>query len=215
MQPTSQAIAKALLSIKAVGFKPDDPITFKSGIISPVYVDNRKFPYHPTEWKQVIDGFSEIIATKSLDFEVIAGIETAGIPHSSALGYATHTPSVFVRKKIKDHGTKSRVEGGEVAAKKVLLIEDLVTTGGSSLAGVEALRAEEAIVTDLLCIVTYGFDEATENFSKANVKLHTLTTFEVILDEAVNQKVLTQEQKKIVSDWFTDPHGWAKRHGHA
>src|SRR5689334_20369405 len=115
-------IAKTLLDIKAVGFALEKPITFKSGIISPVYVDNRRFPFFPKQWKEVIKGFAALSEAKKLQFDVIAGIETAGIPHSAALGFFLQKPSVFVRKAAKDHGTKKMIEGGDVKGKKVLLI---------------------------------------------------------------------------------------------
>ncbi len=208
-----QQVAQAILQIGAVGFKPRQPLTFKSGIISPVYVDNRRFPFHPEAWQVVIDGFQALIDDQQLDFDVIAGIETAGIPHSAALGFAMQRPSVFVRKKIKDHGTKSRVEGGTVTGKKVVLLEDLVTTGGSSLAGVEALRADGAVVEDCLIIVDYGFKEAQQAFAKAQVALHALTSFPVILAEAEARNLLNNEDKKLVENWLSDPWGWGKRHG--
>jgi orotate phosphoribosyltransferase len=214
MSTLETTVAQALLRIGAVGFKPENPITFKSGIISPVYVDNRRFPFYPTEWKLVIEGFQNLVAKDKIDFDVLAGIETAGIPHSAALGYAMNQPSVFVRKKVKDHGTKSRIEGGLVKGKKVLLLEDLVTTGGSSLAGVEALREDGASVKDCLIIVSYGFKEATTAFAKAGVKLHALSNFSVILEEALKQNLFTPKQKVILEDWFQDPWGWGKRHGY-
>jgi orotate phosphoribosyltransferase len=209
-----EAIAEILLEIGAVGFKPHQPITFKSGLVSPVYVDNRRFPFHPQAWKQVIDGFVSVIEQEKIDFSIIAGIETAGIPHSAALGYRLEKPSVFVRKKVKDHGTKSRIEGGAVASQRVLLIEDHVTTGGSSLAGVEALREDTADVTDCLSITSYEFKEADEAFEKAGVKLHTLTTFPTILEVALAKKIFGETEKEIISDWLRDPAGWAGRHGH-
>ena len=110
-------------------------------------------------------------------------------------------PSVFVRKQVKDHGTKKMIEGGSVAGKRVLLIEDVVSAGCSSLAGVSTLRAEGAIVDDCLVILSYGFDEAKEGFEKANVRLHTLTSFPVILEEAKKQKILNTDGLKIVEDW--------------
>src|SRR5262245_26696238 len=173
---TPTQIARILLEIGAVGFSPQQPVVFKSGLLSPVYVDNRRLPYWPAQWKVVLDGFQTLIRDTALPFDVIAGIETAGIPHSAALGYALEQPSVFVRKQAKDHGTRSRVEGGPVREKRVLLVEDLVTTGGSSLLGVEALRQDGAQVTDCLAIVSYGFRQATEAFQAADVRLHTLTS---------------------------------------
>ena len=142
-------------------------------------------------------------------FDVMAGIETAGIPHSSALAYVLQKPSVFVRKKPKEHGLKSKIEGGEVAGKHVLLIEDLVTTGGSSLAGVEALRQARAKVTDCLVIVNYGFPESQNAFQKAKIKLHTLTSFPVILQEAIKAGKINTKGKDIIEQWLQNPYEWS------
>jgi orotate phosphoribosyltransferase len=206
-------VAQALLNIGAVGFKPKEPVTFKSGIVSPVYCDNRKFPFHPNEWRKVIEGFKHLIVKEKIEADVIAGVEAAGIPHSAALGFFMDTPSVFVRKEAKDHGLKKRVEGGDVTGKKVALVEDLVSTGSSSLSVIEALRNEGAVVNDLIVIVTYGFKESEEAFEKANVKLHALTSFLIILDEALAMNKFTSEEKSIIEDWFKDPHGWRGRQG--
>src|SRR5258708_40166800 len=140
-------IASSLLEIGAFKFQPAKPLTYKFGLKAPVYVDNRCFPFYPAHWRKVIKGFNNLIQKNSLSFDVVAGIETAGIPHSAALGFFLQKSSAFVRKQTKDHGTKKRVEGGDVTGKKVLLIEDHITTGGSSLSGVEALRNEVGIVT--------------------------------------------------------------------
>ena len=204
----AQQIAQALLHIGAVGFCVEDPITFTSGIKAPVYVDNRRFPFWPAEWHLVIDAFVQKIKDENLTFDIIAGIETAGIPHSSALAYVLQKPSVFVRKKPKEHGTKSKIEGGNVQGKKVLLIEDLVTTGGSSLAGVEALRAEGAQVTDCLVIVTYEFSESQAAFNDAQVQLRALTSFPVILQEAKQAGKITPAEKQTIEQWLSNPHEW-------
>ena len=208
---TEKDVAKALLSIGAVGFTLDKPITYKSGIKAPVYCDNRTFPSHPNEWKTVIAGFSSIIREKGLAPDVIAGVESAGIPHSAALGYEMNIPSVFVRKQEKEHGTKKLIEGGDVAGKKVLLIEDLVTTGGSSLRAVSALRGAGAIVTDVLVIVTYAFPESVAAFVEADVRLHSLTSFPAILQEAIVQTKLSDADARVVIDWTQDPHSWDDR----
>lgn len=204
-------IAQSILDINAVGFTPQNPITFKSGIKSPIYIDNRIFPYYPQKWQSIINGFQNLIVSKKLNFDLIAGIATAGIPHSAALGFKLNKSSVFVRKEEKDHGTKKLVEGGNVKNKKVLLIEDLVTTGISSLKGVEALRKEGAKVSDCLVIVSYGFKESTQAFKKAKVKIHSLTNFKTILKLAFAQKKFNQKEYSLIKDWFLDPFNWAKR----
>jgi orotate phosphoribosyltransferase len=206
-------IARSLLEIGAVGFKPKEPLTFKSGIISPVYVDNRIFPSHPEKFQLVIEGFENLVKENNLDFGMVAGIAAGGIPYSAVLGYKMQKPSVFVRKEAKGHGKGKRVEGGDVAGKKILLVEDLVSTGGSSLSGVEALRSEDATISDCLIIVSYEFKEARDNFEKAKVSLHALTSFPIIFQEAVEMKIITEDVKKVVEDWLSDPHGWAGRHG--
>lgn len=204
----SEVIAGLLLEIKAIGFAPKAPIQFKSGMLSPVYVDNRTLPFFPNVWKQVVKGMAGVIKEQALTFDVIAGIETAGIPHSAALSYLLGKPSVFVRKKVKDHGTKSRIEGGAVRGKTVLLIEDHVTTGGSSLAGVTALRDAGARVTDCVSITSYGFTEAVTAFEQAEVKLHTLTDFPTILAEAERRGLIDGALRESVSVWMSDPWGW-------
>lgn len=209
----SREVAEALLAIGGVGFRPQSPITFKSGIVSPVYCDNRTFPFWPQHWAKVIRGFQALIADRSLGVDVIGGIEAAGIPHSAALGFATRLPSVFIRKEAKGHGTKKRVEGGDVAGRHVLLVEDLVTTGMSSLSGVEALRAEGAVVSDCLAIISYNFAEALEKFAEAGVRLHALTDFETVLTVALEQGVVDEPAAASVREWLGDPHGWAARHG--
>ena len=208
-----EAVAEALLAIGGVGFRLNDPITFKSGIVSPVYCDNRTFPFWPAQWKQVIGGFGKLIERKNLPFDVIGGIEAAGIPHSAALGYALGRPSIFIRKQAKEHGKRNRIEGGEVQGKRVLLVEDLVTTGSSSLSGVAALREAGATVTDCLGIISYGFSEARQAFAAAGVTLHTLTDFDAVLAGAIRRGILDAAGAAAVRDWLNDPHGWVERQG--
>ncbi len=210
---SSRQIAEALLAIDGVGFRPDAPITFKSGIKSPVYCDNRRFPFWPAEWAKVIAGFERLITEDAIVVDVVGGVEAAGIPHSAALGFAMKVPSVFIRKEPKEHGTKKRVEGGDVAGKRVVLVEDLVTTGMSSLAAVQALRDEGAVVSDCLAIISYGFPEAVEMFAKAGVTLHTTTDFATVLEVAEEHSKIDGAAAAVVSDWLRDPRGWAARRG--
>lgn len=201
MNDIAQQIAQALLDIRAVVFTPEAPITFKSGIVSPIYVDNRRLPYEPEAWHRVITGFRNAIALNTLEFDVIAGIETGGIPHSAALAFSLRRPSVFVRKQPKEHGMKRRVEGGEVAGKRVLLIEDLITTGGSSLSGVAALQDEGAQVVACLAIFSYGFAQAADAFAAVGVPLITLTTLGDVIDTARQTNYLAPEAIATVADW--------------
>jgi orotate phosphoribosyltransferase len=212
-EDVSREIAEALIAIEAVAFRPAQPIRFKSGIESPVYCDNRRFPFWPEQWAKVIHGFERLIVEREISVDVVGGVEAAGIPHSAALGFAMRKPSVFIRKEAKEHGTKRRVEGGDVEGLRVVLVEDLVTTGGSSLAAVEALRAEGAVVSDCLAIISYEFAEATEKFAGAGVRLHTVTNFETVLKVAVERAEVDEAGAAVVRDWLREPRGWAARHG--
>jgi orotate phosphoribosyltransferase len=204
-------VARALLDIEAVGFSPQTPVTFKSGIVSPVYVDSRSLPYHPVQWRLVIDAFRGL--AEGLTFDVIAGVAVGGIPHSAALAYVMQKPSVFVRKAAKEHGSKKLVEGGDVLDKRVLLVEDVVTTGGSSLQAVASLRGAGAVIEHVLAIVSYEFTESKEAFAAAGVRLRTLTNFAVMTQAALEMGKFGDEEMDIIGDWFHDPHGWAARHG--
>lgn len=200
-----QRIASILLEIGAVGVSPQAPVTFKSGILSPVYMDNRRLPFHPALWREVIEGLQSLAS--ALPCEVVAGVEAAGIPHSAALGLTMQCPSVFVRKAAKEHGQKKRVEGGDVAGKRVVLVEDLITTGGSSLNAIEALRQEGAIVHDCLAIISYGLAEAQTQFADANITLHTLTDFPAVWE--LLKPTLPAETIASVERWHTNPHDWS------
>ena len=205
---TKQSTAKALLDIGAVGFSPESPITFKSGIRSPVYVDNRALIYHPAAWHIIVAGFKSLLDASGVECDIIAGVAVGGVPHSSALAYISRKPSVFVRKAGKAHGKGQRIEGGDVAGKRVLLVEDLVTTGGSSLSAVQALRAAGAQVTDVAAIISYGFSQATEAFDSAGLRGHTLTDFATVLNLAQDRGALDADQIAIIRRWLADPFHW-------
>lgn len=207
---TKRSIASALLDIGAVGFTAESPITFKSGIRSPVYVDNRRLSFHPTAWRVVIEGFVSAIDSRALDFDALAGVALGGVAHCAAIAWQVGKPAVFVRKETKSHGAGKRIEGGDVNGLRVLLIEDLVTTGGSSLSGVAALREAGATVVDVCAIVSYGFTEAAAAFARAGLRLHTLTNFETIVQEAQARGSLDSAQLAIVRNWFADPHTWGR-----
>ena len=205
---TGTDVARALLEAGAVTVRPDDPVTFRSGLRSPVYVDNRRLIFHPGAWRVVVEALAVQLRSLRPPTEVVAGVESAGIPHSSAVAFATGLPSVFVRKEAKDHGLARRIEGGEVAGLRTVLVEDMVTTGGSSLSAVAALRSGGATVEACLAIITYGFPEALRAFGEAAVGLTVLTTFETVVGEAVSSGRLDDRGAAIVRAWLADPHGW-------
>lgn len=206
MEETARSVARALIEINGVNIDKENPVVFKSGIKAPMYVDNRRFPFYPDAWKVVIDGFIKTIEREKIAFDVAGGIEAAGIPHSAALGYALGKPSVFIRKNTKDHGTKKMVEGGDVSGKTVLIVEDLITTGSSSLHGVEALRNEGATVRDCLVIMTYGLEEAASAFADQRVRLHALTSLPIILEEGQKMKKFSDDQVATVLAWIKNLH---------
>ena len=205
---TDVVVARALLEAGTVTVRPDAPVTFKSGLHSPIYVDNRRLIFQPGPWHVVIEAFAAAVRDLATPAEVIAGVESAGIPHSSALAYVAGLPSVFVRKADRDHGLERRVEGGDVAGWHVVLVEDMVTTGGSSLSAVEALRAAGASVTSCLAIVSYGFAEATRAFADAAVTLTMLTSFETLIGEARAAGRIDDDAAAAIGAWLADPRGW-------
>jgi orotate phosphoribosyltransferase len=203
-------VADALLNAGVVGFAFESPLTFKSGIVSPVYLDNRKLLMHSASWRIVVCALKDVVESLNLGQTVIAGIETAGIPHASALAYEMMLPTVFVRKQAKDHGLQRRIEGGDVAGRSVILIEDQISTGGSSLSGVEALREAGATVDHCLAVTSYGFPLAQAAFVNAHVQLHMLVTFADLLPPIRAGNLLTAEQLKSLEGWLADPYGWGE-----
>lgn len=211
MQALSRRVAQALIAAGVVNFVFDSPVTLKSGVKSPIYLDNRKLPFCYPQWREVLIAMQEMLHAQDAAFEVIAGIETAGIPHSAVLAYSMRRPYVFVRKQSKEHGLQKRVEGGDITGKRILLIEDQVTTGGSSLSGVEALRVEGGVVEDCLAITSFGFSSAVDAFTEAGVRLHTLTALPMILDVLAVGQTLPEDRLQILRDWMHDPHEWSQR----
>ena len=206
-------VARALLEAGALGLSLETPVTFKSGLRSPVYVDNRRLPFHPGAWRTVLEALAGRLAGSAVPFDVLAGVEAAGIPHGAALAYSLGAPFVFVRKAAKGHGTRRLVEGGSVGGRRVLLVEDLVTTGASSLAAVAGLRAEGAAVEDCLAIVSYAFPEAQAAFAAAGVRLHALLTLEAVLAAALAAGRLEPAAVSEIEGWQRDPAGWAAKRG--
>ena len=204
LQEISQEVARIALKIGAIQFRPENPFYWASGYRMPVYNDNRVL---------VATGFQEIIRQEKLVVEVVAGTATAGIPHATTLANLLCAPLVYVRSKPKDHGTQSQVEGSILKEQKTLVIEDLVSTGGSALNVVQTIRKVGAFVDHCLCIFTYGFKSTEKNFKDIQCQLHALLNFPALLKVAQNMNNINPEQTELLQDWYQDPFTWGERHG--
>ena len=206
----SKAIAEALLDTGAFKISMDPLFTWSSGIKSPVYCDLRSLNSNVRIRRQIVDAFVELINADEVD--VIAGTSTAGIAWAAWVAEKLDKPMVYVRGTSKGHGTKKRVEGGMEAGQRVLVIEDLISTGGSSINTVKALREDcEAIVTDVLAITTYEMKKADIAFADLNVQAQTLTDFSTLLSVVVDRGVFSDDQLMLLKDFSSDPAGWAER----
>lgn len=206
-------LAGHLLNYGAVSFMTETPMRLKSGLVTPIYVDNRSLTGHPDAWRDIIETMCSRISQLGLKFDIIAGVEGAGVSHSAALAYRLGKPSVFVRQRAKTYGDHSRVEGTSVKGKRVLIIEDHVSTGLSLLSAVEGLKAEGAIVEDCVAITSFGIDETTKLFQKENFTCHELLDFSLVLDKAVATGLIDEPKKVLLLDWLANPWTWAARNG--
>ncbi len=205
-------LAEHLVCSGAVSFLADTPLRLKSGLVTPIYVDNRTLTYTPEVWRDIIETMASRIAEMNLQCDIVAGVEGAGVSHAAALAYRLSKPSIFVRASAKTYGNKSRVEGGCVKGKRVLIIEDHISTGLSLLSAVEALKAEGAEVTDCLAITAFGIDETIKLFKRENVTCHEMIDFGKVIDKAIDMGKLAAEKKDILADWLQNPWTWAARH---
>lgn len=200
-----EQIAEHLLEIKAVVLSPDDPFTWASGIKSPVYCDNRMIMGYPDIWHDVIQAFVSLIRKNYPDAEVIAGTATAGISHAALIAEALHLPMVYVRSSAKSHGRKKQIEGIIKPGQKVVVIDDLISTGGSVLTAVHALEAADATILGVTAIFTYLLPQADKNFAEAHVALNTLTDFDTLIHLAVEKGSINETQLKQLKKWYADP----------
>ncbi|RYL95392.1 orotate phosphoribosyltransferase [Sporolactobacillus sp. THM7-4] len=202
---SKKLIARHLLEINAVVLSPEDPFTWASGIHSPVYCDNRLVLAYPDIRKDVVQAFVDLIQKNYPDAEVIAGTATAGIPHAAWIAEALDLPMVYVRSSAKSHGRKKQIEGLVKEGQKVVVIDDLISTGGSVLTAVDALKRVNADVLGVGAIFTYQLPQAEKNFSEAEVPLKTLTDFETLIHLAVEQGVIDRGQLDQLKKWYADP----------
>lgn len=198
-------IARDLLKIKAVFFKPDDPFTWASGIKSPVYCDNRLTLTAPEVRDDVEYGLAELIKENYPDAEVLMGTSTAGIAHAAITAHILNMPMGYVRSGAKDHGRKNQIEGKLEKGQKVVVVEDLISTGGSVIEVVDVLRAAGAEVLGIVSIFTYGMKKSVERLAEAKVKNVSLTNFDIIAVVAAQMDYIRQEDIKRLIAFRNDP----------
>lgn len=200
-QCRAETVAKHLLSIGAVELRPNDPFTWTSGIKSPIYCDNRLTLSYPEIRKEIAQGFAEEIKNKFPDVTLIAGTATAGIPHAAWVAEVLNLPMCYIRSSAKGHGKQNQIEGKATAEDQVVVIEDLISTGGSSLKAVEALREAGVQVLGVGAIFTYGFEKAEQAFQAANVPFFTLSNYQTLIQVAKNEEKLTEEELRKLENW--------------
>ena len=203
-------IADLLLNLEAVKLSTDPPFQWISGILAPIYTDNRLLFSFPRERDFVIDCLVKTIKANKMEFHGIAGTATAGIPWASFLALKLNKPLIYVRKDSKDHGMQNMIEGSIEEEKVYLVVEDLISTGKSSIHTINEIRNENAIVKDCISIFTYELDSAKHNFELAQVNLSSLTTFTDLVKIAKNKDFISQEQLNHIMEWKDDPDLWGK-----
>lgn len=205
---TASIFAEKLLHIKALKVNPEQPFTWASGWKSPVYCDNRKILSYPHVRDYVKSELANTIMEHFPDAESLAGVATAGIPHGALAADLLRLPFIYVRSKPKGHGLSNQIEGVLTEGQKVVVIEDLVSTGMSSLEAVEALRSAGADVIGMCALFTYGFPQAEEAFTKANVKLITLSNYNALMEVAEEQHLVKPEDAEKLQQWRLSPSTW-------
>ena len=210
MESLEKIVAKQLLDVKAVKLIPENPFTWASGWKSPIYCDNRKILSYPAARKLVYEAFVKIINERFKDVDVIAGVATGAIAYGMMVAEVMGKPFVYVRPKPKDHGTGSQIEGDLPKNAKVVVVEDLISTGGSSLSAVDALQKSGAIVLGMVAIFSYNFIKSRRAFEYANVELHTLSHYEALLEQAVEDNYIKPEDIEVLKQWRINPENWGK-----
>lgn len=205
-----QIIAKSLLQIKAIKLSPSNYFTWASGWNSPIYCDNRKTLSFPEVRKEITKGFVDVVKQKYPNVEVIAGVATGAIALGVLVAEELGLPFIYIRSAAKGHGLANLVEGHVEKGQKVVVIEDLVSTGGSSLKAVEALRELECDVLGMAAIFTYGFEVAESNFANSNVELTTLSNYNALLECALEQDYIANAELETLKEWRLSPETWKK-----
>jgi len=193
-----------------VKLQPDNPFTWASGIKSPIYCDNRKTLSYPKIRNYIRQHFVEVINENFVKPDVIAGVATGGIAIGALVAQEMGLPFIYVRSEAKKHGLTNMIEGEIAAGQTVVVIEDLISTGGSSLKAVEALREKGCTVKGMVAIFTYGFDQATQNFKKAKCNVKTLTNYDTLVKAALERGYIDQKNIKSLEEWRANPENWGE-----
>lgn len=210
MEAIEKAVAKSLLDIKAVMLRPENPFTWASGWKSPIYCDNRKVLSYPEIRENICQWMADIIRKNYPDVEVIAGVATGAIAHGYLVAHLLGKPFCYVRPKPKDHGTGSPIEGLLEAGAKVVIVEDLISTGMSSLAAKNALVNADADVLGMVAIFSYNFNQARKAFEDSNVELTTLSNYDTLIEVATEIGYVKESEKEVLKEWRISPSTWGK-----
>ena len=210
MDNQKKDFARRLLKIKAIKLQPNDPFTWASGWKSPFYCDNRKTLSYPDLRSYVKLELTHTILAHFPQAEAVAGVATGAIPQGALVADALMLPFVYIRNKPKDHGLENLIEGELNPGTKVVVVEDLISTGGSSLKAVEAVRKSGCEVIGMVASYSYGFDVAKEAFKNANVELVTLTDYDHVVADALETGYITSDDVQLLNEWRKDPANWKK-----
>ncbi|MGB3160206.1 orotate phosphoribosyltransferase [Carnobacterium sp.] len=205
---TKKMIAKHLLDIEAVSLSPNHPFTWASGMKSPIYCDNRITMSYPVIRKEIAQNMAELIKTTYPDVDVIAGTATAGIPHAAWVADILGLPMIYIRGKAKDHGKGNQIEGRLLVGQKVVVIEDLISTGGSVLEATHALKENGGVVLGVAAIFTYELPKGMDNFKNQGIILKTLTNYTSLIEVALDAGAITKEDMILLKKWKQDPIHW-------
>lgn len=210
MKTIAQSVAHRLLDIKAVELRPNAPFTWASGWLSPIYCDNRKTLSYPEHRNYIKNAFAQRVIDQYPDVEVIAGVATGAISWGALVADALHLPFVYVRSAAKDHGKQNLIEGFLPEQARVVVIEDLISTGGSSLKAVQALQEAGATVQGLLAVYTHGFEQAVQLFAQAGVAMETLTDYDEVIRQAIQSGYISESDQQLLTEWRKAPEVWGK-----
>ena len=208
MNTVAEKVASYLLDIKAIKLEPNHPFTWASGWKSPIYCDNRKTLSYPEVRSYIKEQFAALVREKYPQAEVIAGVATGAIAQGVLVAQELGLPFIYVRSSAKNHGLENLIEGEYKAGQKVVVIEDLISTGGSSLQAVEALRNAGCEVLGMAAIFTYGFQKAVDNFVNAKCELTTLSNYNAMIDLAVKGGYVKEEQVEKLKEWRLNPENY-------